>query len=55
MSAACFARSSHPTDVDELHSQMFRAEGEEPIYGDAAQPNLAALLGYDSDEIELIP
>jgi hypothetical protein len=48
-------RSSHPTDVDELHSQMFGAEGEEPIYGDAAQPNIAALLGYDSDEIELIP
>ncbi len=55
MSAACFARSSHPTDVDELHSQMFEAEGVEPIYGDTAQSGIAPLLGYDSDEIELIP
>ncbi|MES9517937.1 hypothetical protein ACIQYW_29335 [Rhodococcus erythropolis] len=47
-------RPTHPTDVDELHSQMFGEESEETIYGDTAQSGIAGLLGFATDEIELI-
>ena len=47
-------RSSQPRDMKELHSQMFGDETQEELYGDDAHSTVAGLLGYDTDEIELI-
>lgn len=47
-------RTSNPGDAAGLYSELYGDDEAVDVYGDEAQPAIATLLGFNSDEIELI-
>lgn len=47
------ARSARPEDLEQLYFLAFGEHSRDELYGDAAHPTIADLLGFGADEIKL--